>query len=116
MKDQYFGDINDYRKYGLLRAISGAGDLNLMIAWMLTSDDGGMDGKFTSYLEYPDKWGHHDLELFQTIKKLLAGGRKRQVSLIEKTNLFEKVDYFSVLVPDAASDRSAWFNLLNQKS
>ena len=21
MKDQYFGDINDYRKYGLLRAI-----------------------------------------------------------------------------------------------
>ncbi|MDP7114739.1 MAG: hypothetical protein QGH45_22390 [Myxococcota bacterium] len=24
MKDQYFGDINDYRKYGLLRAASFA--------------------------------------------------------------------------------------------
>ena len=33
MKDQYFGDINDYRKYGLLRPIIASS------GWMLTPDD-----------------------------------------------------------------------------
>jgi hypothetical protein len=50
MKDQYFGDINDYRKYGLLRAILDSGRFKLFIAWMLTPDDGTTDGKFISYL------------------------------------------------------------------
>jgi hypothetical protein len=40
MKDQYFGDINDYRKYGLLRILSGmrcSGQSNISaaICWML---------------------------------------------------------------------------------
>ena len=47
MKDQYFGDINDYRKYGLLRAIIRAGRLRILVAWMLTVDDGSTDGKYT---------------------------------------------------------------------
>ena len=29
MKDQYFGDINDYRKYGLLRALQAGSGLGL---------------------------------------------------------------------------------------
>jgi hypothetical protein len=44
MKDQYFGDINDYRKYGLLRAIQSRGTGRLLVAWMLTPADGGRDG------------------------------------------------------------------------
>ena len=48
MKDQYFGDINDYRKYGLLRAVVCTSGLRLMVAWMLTPDDGSTDGKFIS--------------------------------------------------------------------
>ena len=32
MKNQYFGDINDYRKYGLLRSILRAGDFKLLTA------------------------------------------------------------------------------------
>ena len=43
MKNQYFGDVNDYRKYGLLRAISLNTDWNLLVAWMLKPDDGGPD-------------------------------------------------------------------------
>jgi len=31
MKDQYFGDINDYRKYGLLRAIVRSSELRIMV-------------------------------------------------------------------------------------
>ena len=40
MKDQYFGDINDYRKYGLLRAITASSGLRLLVVWMLTPDEG----------------------------------------------------------------------------
>jgi len=37
MKNQYFGDINDYRKYGLLRCFAEAG-LNIGVCWMLTPE------------------------------------------------------------------------------
>ena len=114
MKDQYFGDINDYRKYGLLRAIIRASGLRILVAWMLTPDDGSTDGKFISYLENPGKWSRRDPVLFQKIKELLASGRKRRVSLIEGSGLIPKAEYFSSLVPDTASGRSSWFNSLTQ--
>jgi len=44
MKNHYFGDVNDYRKYGLIRALTGQGTLNSMICWMLTEDDDRADG------------------------------------------------------------------------
>lgn len=116
MKDQYFADINDYRKYGLLRAIIRASGFRILVAWMLTPDDGSTDGKFISYLENPGKWSRHDPVLFQEIKELLASGRKRQVSLIESTGLLPKAEYFSSLVPDTASVRSSWFNSLTQRA
>lgn len=116
MKNQYFGDINDYRKYGLLRTINRSSGLRLMVAWMLTPDDGGTDGKFISYLEQAGKWSDYDPVLFHKIKTLLATGTKRQVSLIENTDLLPGAQYFSSLVPDTSSDRDQWFNSLAQAS
>ena len=55
MKNQYFGDINDYRKYGLLRALQSNGDGRLLVAWMLTPDDGGPDGGFRTYLQESER-------------------------------------------------------------
>jgi len=75
MKDQYFGDINDYRKYGLLRSISLASNLSILIAWMLTEDDGSTDGKFIQYLEEPNKWGHYDPPLYGELARLLSNLR-----------------------------------------
>lgn len=40
MKDQYFGDINDYRKYGLLRAITAASALSVTVCWLRTAAGG----------------------------------------------------------------------------
>ena len=40
MKNQYFGDVNDYRKYGLLRVLQREANLRCVVAWMLTPDDG----------------------------------------------------------------------------
>ena len=43
MKDQYFGDINDYRKYALLLELSGSGDICTGVCWMLTGADHGFE-------------------------------------------------------------------------
>jgi DNA helicase II / ATP-dependent DNA helicase PcrA len=42
VKDQYFGDVNDYIKYGLLRCLSRAG-IGVGVCWMLTPNDQGTD-------------------------------------------------------------------------
>jgi hypothetical protein len=112
MKNQYFGDINDYRKYGLLRAVIHATGLRVLVAWMLTPDDDGTDGKFISYLEKPERWPRYDPELFYGIKKLLINNTKRNVALIEQTDLLPHAVYFSDYVPDRAADRMSWFNSL----
>ena len=116
MKDQYFGDINDYRKYGLLRALIHISGLRLLVAWMLTPDDGSTDGKFTSYLDHPGKWSHHDPVLFHKLKELLTVGQERRVSLIENTVLLPSTEYFSEYVPDSATGRGQWFSTLNQRA
>lgn len=56
MKNQYVGDVNDYRKYGLIRAIHSASGFRILVAWMLTRDDGRTDGQTTGYLDQPDRW------------------------------------------------------------
>lgn len=116
MKNQYFGDINDYRKYGLLRSILGASQLRLLVAWMLTPDDGSTDGRFVSYLKQPGKWSSHDRVLFKKINDLLENEQERRVSLIEDTGLLPKAEYFSDDVPDSASARSSWFRSLTEQA
>jgi hypothetical protein len=114
MKNQYFGDINDYRKYGLLRSIVSCSSLRLLVAWMLTPADGRMDGKFTSYLKDASRWSHYDPTLFLGLKTLLDSACDRGVNLIEQTKLLGKAGYFSAIVPDKAIDRVHWFESLHK--
>lgn len=112
MKNQYFGDINDYRKYGLLRAALQASGLPMLVAWMLTPDDGSNDGQFVSYLQNPHKWSQYDPVLFNKLKILMEIGQDRGVRLLEKTRLLPGTKYFDDTVPDSGLDRGDWFNSL----
>lgn len=67
MKHQYVGDINDYRKYVLLRALSAGGANRIGECWMLTPDDGGTDGNKLGFLQQPDRFRHFDPELFDIL-------------------------------------------------
>ncbi len=116
MKNQYFGDINDYRKYGLLRAISRVSDFHILVAWMLTPDDGSTDGKFTKYLSEPGKWSKYDPDLFSHLSKILNAHSDRKVEHIEKTGLLKSTEYYLNLVPDNAEDRNIWFSELLLKT
>ena len=116
MKDQYFGDINDYRKYGLLRIIIRASQLPVIVAWMLTPDDGSTDGKFTAYLDHSDRWSRYDPELFQALTRMKLSESKRQVSSIEVSDVLPQVRYFRLQVPDGPLERTNWLEELIQKA
>jgi hypothetical protein len=79
MKNQYFGDVNDYRKYGLIRALCG-NDMRLGVCWMLTPDDGRNDGNFLGYLKRPEKWRDHDEDLFDALAQIVSAEGRRDVS------------------------------------
>lgn len=108
MKNQYFGDVNDYRKYGLLRALQAGGDGSLLVAWMLTPNDGGRDGRLRAYLEAPDTWAHYDRDLYEGLARLLGSVSQPTVSLLEGSGLLPRVRYHSAVVPDARQERDAW--------
>lgn len=116
LKNQYFGDINDYRKYGLLRSVIKASNLRLMVAWMLTKDDQTRDGSLISYLDDPHKWSAYDSALYKELCRLLSVRTNRQVKQIEETCLLERTHYFSDEVNDSSSDRNGWFTSLLEQT
>ena len=96
LKNQYFGDINDYRKYGLIRALQAEARLKVLVAWMLTPNDDRRDGELRSYLCEPDRWQRFDPELYCGLRNLLKTGVTPRVGLIEESSLLGTADYFSI--------------------
>ena len=116
MRECYVGDIGDFAKYGLLRAI-GKGK-RLGVAWYLCVDpevDNTGDGRHTAYLQRPGEWRHLDRDLFDTLKNLIDENR-RSVTEIEKSGILgsadfvrEPVDVTQVAVRERENWRRAWF-------
>jgi hypothetical protein len=111
VKNQYFGDINDYSKYGLLRAFGAS--LEIAVIWMLTADDGSGHGNRTQYLE-SGTIGHHDPELFAWLTNWYRAGARHNVALIEQSGLLPNCRFFNEIVPDESSARAAWFDRVRE--
>jgi hypothetical protein len=109
MKNQYFGDINDYRKYGLLRLLSGGGEIMTAVCWMLTPDDGRTDGRHTKYLEQPAKWRKFDPPLFDHLRQLVLGQNLRDVRSAETPAILPSCRFAPGLLPDDAEGRGRYF-------
>ncbi|MHB0964453.1 MAG: hypothetical protein ACYC5V_14735 [Gemmatimonadaceae bacterium] len=107
MKDQYFGDINDYRKYGLLRALRVGTGIRLGVWWMLTPDDGRTDGRFVAYLQAADLWRPFDPPLFDALAAAVPV--RRRVAAIEESGLLGDALFASAIVPDSLHERTASF-------
>ena len=108
MKNQYFGDANDYRKYGLLRALQKPGNLSLVVACMLTPDDGSSDGELRHYLREPGKWQRYDEPLFGHLSAALSDGATPSLAMIERSSILPRARFFSEVVPDERSARALW--------
>jgi len=112
MKNQYFGDINDYRKYGLLRLLTGMGRISTTVCWMLTPDDGRGDGGRVQYLDAPNHWRHYDETLFDFLQQSLHSAAPRTVDLIETSEVLPGCRVFSKVLADDAIMRAAYFDEL----
>jgi hypothetical protein len=109
MKNQYFGDINDYRKYGLMRALSDHGQIKTAVCWMLTPDDGRTDGSRTTYLARPAEWRFRDPELFDHLEGVVLGRGVRNVAEIENSDILPSCTFISDMVPDDREARGLCF-------
>jgi len=109
MKNQYFGDINDYKKYGLLRILSNDGEIKIAVCWMLTDADRRSDGKFINYLNKPDKWKVFDPSLFDSLKSCFTKPENRNVICAETTNIITSAVFYTNLVSDNSLERQQYF-------
>jgi len=112
VKHQYFGDVNDYRKYGLLRLLAVEGGLRLGISWMLTPADGRPDGGKISYLDQPGRWRHFDPDLFDRLASSVKGGRPRDLGVVEADNLIPGARYHSDILEDGVAARAAYMKAM----
>ncbi len=110
MQDQFFGDINDYHKYGLLRCLCEV-KLCVGVCWMYTPrDDSGQGGK-VDYLNELREHRHRDPRLFDFLKDRVVSGHRavRQLEEASKTML-PGAKFFSETLPKAAVDRKGYFD------
>lgn len=108
MKHQYFGDVNDYVKYGLLRCMTGAG-LSAGVCWMLTPDDERSDGRKIDYITSPDIWQRHDPALFGQLSSAFNSTNGRHLRHIEADGALPLTCFFGDTVPTSLAARSSWF-------
>ena len=82
MKNQYFGDVGDYGKYGLLKFL-GERDVKIAVNWYLTKDDENKsgDGGFIDYLKEKNeqKYLKYDPDLFATLKEMVLPEPKNRM-------------------------------------
>jgi hypothetical protein len=114
MKNQYFADINDYLKYGILRAIANS-KLKICLCWMLTEDDNRNDGGKIQYLRESDKWRKYDPALFDVMKWSIEE-KKRTIDVAEKKYLIPDATYHPRLLTDDRDEREQYFKELTDIS
>jgi hypothetical protein len=115
MKHQYFGDINDFYKYGLLQILCGAGKLRLGVCWMLTPDDGRNDGFRTAYLADPDRWRAYNPRLFDFLVSCPKGSGTRKVTVLESSDLLPGAQFHSEELTDSGDQRRSYFSEMQEK-
>ena len=104
MQHKYVGDVGDFGKYGLLRALAGittqGEPLSLGIAWYLNGSETGTpgDGKHTSYLTKPEEYRNCDPELFDCMSQIISeAGRNpeiRHLKSVERSGILGSTAVF----------------------
>ena len=113
MQNRYTGDIGDYVKLALLRALASGRKLG--VAWYLYPDEShNDDGKHIAYLRDPNCWRGLDPDLFDTLVDVVRG--ERSVARLEASAILA-ADYFDAPLqtgnypPSLRSEaRNQWFS------
>lgn len=101
MQNRYVGDIGDFGKLGLLRALSSKG-LSIGVNWYLTTDEShNGDGRHVDYLAKAE-YRACDAALCDTLKYIITSNQ-RETAAIERSGILSAT-YYSV--PIACACRS----------
>ena len=117
MQDRFVGDVGDFGKYGLLRALMGIHPalpeddrLSLGVVWYRNNKSGALrDGKHIGYLDDPDRFRSCDPFLFDALKGLVSR-KQRTLRDLEQTGMLGDATFYGHTVPRNADDRKQWVN------
>ncbi len=97
MKNQYVGDIRDFEKYAVLRALAAAAKLPVGVCWLLTPADRTRDGGRIDYLDDPATYRRLDPYVFDRLSALVTSGN-RTVVAIREAQIIPDATYYEALV------------------
>jgi hypothetical protein len=108
MQNKYVGDIGDFGKYGLLRALCGltgseaSDQLSLGIVWYFVRDRG------IGYFDDPDGFRDSDPEVFDALVRIVNDSQ-RSVASVARSRVFPAgTVFFPEAVPPQLGDRQEW--------
>ena len=114
MQDRFVGDVGDFGKYGVLRALTGIHPeakprLSLGVVWYVPSGTVGSrtDGRHTSYLQEPDRYRGCDPDLFDRLGKITSAERK--LGTVQESNVLgNTTTFFGDPIPPDRTHRERW--------
>lgn len=113
MQNRYTGDIGDFSKLGVLRALRAAG-LSIGLNWYLTPDEThNTDGRHVRYLEQ-DKFRACDEGLWLSLKDVVEAGEREirhleDDRILKATFFSECLDFRGKTKPERAECRDGWY-------
>ena len=116
MKNQYFGDIYDYIKYGLLRQLSCCGKVSTAVCWMLTENVDRRDGNRVNYLQEPEAWRAFDPPVFDCLRTAVLARNERNIRTIEDSGLLPNTSFYSPSLTDGPDERRTYFDSFLESS
>jgi hypothetical protein len=103
MRDKFVGDVGDFGKYGLLRALCGD-DLRLGVVWYFVRD------RTLDYLNDENRFESCDPQLFAVLKGVV-NNCQRKIASIEASRLFpNRAVFFPEEVPKQLEKRNEWLD------
>jgi hypothetical protein len=114
LQDRYAGDVGDFGKLALLRALTH--ERRLGVCWYKTSgtNERTNDGRHLAYVQRPMRFRHLDVQAFDALSSFIddvrTGRRRRAVESIEELGLTPAGTIFhGILCPSQLSLRQVWF-------
>ncbi len=111
MQDRYAGDVGDFGKFAVLRAI--AANRKLGVCWYRCSGAGeaNNDGRHVDYLRRPERYRALDPVAFDAMAKVVAS--RRSLRALEEAALLPGAKYHGTEIPIDRAGRSDWFRRLH---
>lgn len=111
MQNRYVGDIGDFGKYGMLRALLQGTGIRLGVNWYLVPDETHTnDGKYIEYLS-PSEANHNkyrkcDITLYDNLRSLVVNHSRSVTAVQEAGILPTDTIFYSLNIPMLAQSES----------